>query len=523
MISDENDPESSAGLGDSVDEAPEHVVETLEEHVVETLEEPKRKLDMTVAINETGPCKKHVKIAIARDEIDRQFEESLTDLRKDAVVPGFRPGRAPKQLVIKRFKKEVSNQVKSKLLMAALQQIDDDYKLDPITQPRLDVEAIELPEKGPMNFELDVEVRPQFDLPNYKGFKIRRPIIQFSERDVDINLNRVLEEYAELAPKLDGAAEIGDDIVADLVFRRRDGQLIGEVKEVEFRLQPELRFQNGSVPGMGAGLKGARPGDVREVAAKLGSAVEDPSLRGETVTLQVKVQDLKYLRLPDVTPEFVEAIGFTSAGELREWVRGALNRKVDAEQRRAVRRQLVDLLLRQSPFDLPTDLVSREEKNTIARLVDQLKREGMTDKEIKAHSAEIRANAHETTLASLKELLILYKIADAEGITVEEADVEIELQAMAAQAGESVRRVRARMEKEGGGESLTTQILEQKVIRRILEYSQVEDVPVAAGAQAPEVETADFALIPASASSAKEGAARMTEQTESAREASEVD
>ena len=95
------------------------------------------------------------------------------DFGKDVAVPGFRPGRAPRQLVIKRFKKQVSEQVKSSLLMASLEQLDEDYELNPITQPKLDVAAIELPEDGPMNFEIDVEVRPEFALPEYKGLALQ--------------------------------------------------------------------------------------------------------------------------------------------------------------------------------------------------------------------------------------------------------------------------------------------------------------------------------------------------------------
>ena len=90
-------------------------------------------------------------------------------------MPGFRPGRAPRQLVIKRFKKQVSEQVKSSLLMASLEQLDEDYELDPITQPQLDVAAIELPEDGPMNFEIDVEVRPQFDPAGLPGPHLEAP------------------------------------------------------------------------------------------------------------------------------------------------------------------------------------------------------------------------------------------------------------------------------------------------------------------------------------------------------------
>ena len=133
---------------------------------------------MAVEITDAGPCKKHIKVSIPRSEIELQYTESLENLRKEAVVPGFRPGKAPRQLVVKRFRKQVSEQVKSKLLMSSLEQLDQDYKLEPITQPQLDVAAIELPDDGPMNFEMDVEVRPQFTLPELQG-----PVTEATRQD----------------------------------------------------------------------------------------------------------------------------------------------------------------------------------------------------------------------------------------------------------------------------------------------------------------------------------------------------
>ena len=97
-------------------------------------------------------------------------------MKREAAVPGFRPGRAPKTLVEKRFRKQVAEQVKSSLLMACLEQLDEDYKLNPISQPHLDLEAIELPDDGPMRFEMDVEVRPDFALPAYKALTVKRPV-----------------------------------------------------------------------------------------------------------------------------------------------------------------------------------------------------------------------------------------------------------------------------------------------------------------------------------------------------------
>ena len=166
--------------------------------------------------------------------------------------------------------------------MSSLEQIDEDYKLEPITQPRLDVDAIEIPEKGPMNFEMDVEVRPQFDVPNYKGLKVKRPVAELTEKHVDEQLTRFLEGHGQIVPKLEGAAELGDYLTADLAFLRPDGQPLNEFKEVQFRLQPEIRFQDGAI----ADIEPRSWGPSRETRARSrpssGSAVVDPGLRGAT-------------------------------------------------------------------------------------------------------------------------------------------------------------------------------------------------------------------------------------------------
>jgi trigger factor len=457
--------------------------------------EAKKKLEIDVQIQDIGPCKKHLKVTVPRPEIERQFEESLGSFQRDAQVPGFRPGRAPRQLVERRFRKEVAGQVKSSLLMASLEQIDADYQLNPITQPKLDVEAIVLPDEGPMTFEMDVEVRPEFQVVDYQGLKVKRPQKTIGEQDVEAQLGRFLERHAQIVPKLEGAAEIGDYLTADLTFFRPDGSHLNEVKEIQFRLQPELRFQDGQIPGIGAALQGIKPGEARDVDARLGSAVADPSLRGQTVRVRVLVHDLKKLRMPEVNPQFLATIGFESIGELRDAVRDALKRRYEAQQKQAVRRQILDHLIAATPFDLPSDLVSRQEKSTTSRLVGELRQEGFSDSDIRAREAEIRANAHEMTLRSLKEFFILARIADAEGIKVEDEDLELEIEALAARTDESVRRIRARVEKEGLGDALATQILERKALDHILKTVEIEDVPLDEPERA--VETVDQTATPA--------------------------
>ena len=134
-------------------------------------------------------------------------------------------------------------------------------------------------------------------------------------------------------PKLEGGAEIGDFITADLRFHR-DGQVLNEAKEIQFRLQPELRFQDGSVPDLAEALAGVKPGESREAEAKIGSGSADPNLRGQTIRVTFQVHDLKQLRLPEVDAAFLSTIGFDSADELREALREVLERRLKSSSGR---------------------------------------------------------------------------------------------------------------------------------------------------------------------------------------------
>lgn len=437
--------------------------------------EPKRKIELEVDIQDAGPCKKHLVISIPSAEVDRHFAETLKDMSKDAQVPGFRQGRAPRKLVEKRYRKEVSGQVKSVLLLACMEQLDSDYKLNPITQPNLDLETIKLIEGEPLRFELDVEVHPDFPLPDYKALSVKRPVKKISEADIDAQLLSFLERYAKIVPKTNAGAELGDFITADLSFHK-DGVMFNEARELEFRLQPELRFQDGHIPDLSGSLLGCKPGDVRSAEAKIGMSSPDHALRGQTIEVTFRIKDLKQMRLPEVNQEFLNTIGFDTEAELREGLKGVLERRFAYLQQQSMRRQIVDQLIERTAFDLPAELVTRQERSTLRRQIEELRQSGLSDSQIRAREAEIRANAHERTLRGLKEFFLLSKIAEAEDVKVDEADIDAEIVALAARSNESARRIRARIEREGLAEGLAEQILERKTIERILEFITIEEV-----------------------------------------------
>src|SRR5256885_650812 len=173
------------------------------------------KLKQTVEISDVGPCKKHVKITVEREAIDERFKEKFDELLKDrtAAVPGFRPGKAPRKYIERKFKPTVTEDVRREVLMASLQQLAEDSNISPLAPPELEPEQLEIPDEGPFVYEFDVEVRPEFDLPEYKGMKIKKPVRKYTDADIQAALRRLLERQGALVPKVGTAVKLRRDSV----------------------------------------------------------------------------------------------------------------------------------------------------------------------------------------------------------------------------------------------------------------------------------------------------------------------
>src|SRR5262245_37521070 len=185
-------------------------------------EAEKTKLSQQVQIQDIGPCKKHIKVTIDRGDIDKLLDKKYSELVVDANVSGFRPGKAPRKIIERRFKKDVTDQVKGEVLLQSLEQLAEEHDVAPLSAPNIDPSKIVLPDKDSMVYEFDVEVRPQFDLPNYKGLKLKKPVKKFTDDDVGREERRLLEPYGQLVPKegKDARVEIGDYVIADLMIKQ---------------------------------------------------------------------------------------------------------------------------------------------------------------------------------------------------------------------------------------------------------------------------------------------------------------
>ena len=454
-----------------------------------TGDEEKERLQLTVDVASPSACQRHVTVSVDRSDIERYFNDAFSEMMPTAAVPGFRPGRAPRKLVENRFRKEVSEKVKSSLLMDSLSQVSDEQKLAAISEPDLDLEAVDLPDDGPLTFEFDLEVRPEFDVPDWKGLSVARPVREFDDRDVDRRLEKILARYGTLVP-YEGKAEPGDYLSLN-ICATHEGEELASTEEEVVRLASVLSLRDGNVEGFDKLMHQVAAGDVREAEVQLTAEAPNKELRGKRVQLRLEVLEVKKLEAPKLTPEFLQEMGdFNSEEELRSAIRNDLERQLGYHQAQQIRRQITSALTASAEWELPPGLLERQSARELDRTTLELRRNGFSDAEIRARENELRQNIAASTATALKEHFILERIAEEENIEADNQDYDAEVRLIAAQSGESPRRVRARVEKEGLTDALRNQIIERKVVELVRTHARFQDKPFQPDDR--DVEAVDF-------------------------------
>ncbi len=432
-------------------------------------------LQLDVQIDKPSACQRHITVTVAREDIDRYLDEAFSDMMGAAAVPGFRAGRAPRKLIEARYRDDVADQIKGTLLMDCMAQINEEHKLSAISEPDIDLEAVELPAEGPFTFEFDLEVRPDFKLPQWKGLKVERPMREFDDADVQRQLQRMLANQGRRVPSSQPAEE-GDYLTCHITVSH-EGRRVREAQEESFALRPVLSFRDGKIEQFDKLMQGVTAGQTRETKLKVSQDAANPDLAGQEVAVSFEVLDVKKFELPEMTADHLLELGeFDSEGDLRDAVKDQLERQLHYAQQQRARQQITQLLTEAADWDLPPELLKRQSSRELERIVLELRRSGFTDDMIRAHVNELRQNSRENTARALREHFILERIAEEEEIDALPDDYDQEIALIAVQGGESPRRVRARIEKQGLMDALRNQIIERKVVEKVLEHAKFKDV-----------------------------------------------
>jgi trigger factor len=414
-------------------------------------------------------------VEVPAQETKPVLDLAYRHLSEQVSVPGFRKGKVPRRIIDSQVGRaavlqEFLDHALPTFYLGAVRE----HSLAPITDPEFDDVEVADVETAGLRFAATVEVRPRVELAkeDYKGIRIDRPPGEVSEREVDEQLDRLRERFAELEA-IGRPARRGDYVVADI----RASVHGEEVPEVSGQGVLYEVGSGGLVPELDAELEGARPGGIHKLNASLPEQFGERA--GQEVTFSVLVKEVKAKKLPALDDGFAKtASEFDTLDELREDVRaklGALKEaQADAQLREEALRALAATV---EDVELPDRLVDAETESRVESARRRAERQGVSLEQF-LEAAEIeeltfRSDARAHAIRAIRADLVLEAVARSEGIRVSDEDLDGVVKALAQDVGRSPKEVRRSLETSGQMTSLAGDIIRDRALNLVVEHAEV--------------------------------------------------
>jgi len=419
---------------------------------------------MKVTVEDVSTVKKKLHIQVLPDAIATERKKALADVAKKARIPGFRPGKAPKNVVERHYAAEIQSEVMNKLISDSYLQALKENDLSPVDMPNI-TNISPLETDAPLNFTAVVEVRPRIDLGTYEGIEVKETPVTASSEELNQTIDRLREMYANLAPVEGQALDKGHTAIIDFEGFR-DGKSIEGAKAQDHH----LAIGEGSlIPGFEEQIAGMNKGETREINVTFPADYNNKDLAGKDAKFTVTLKEIKKKVLPELNDEFAKDIGnHATVDELKARIKEDIEIRKKNEQSSAQREELLGKLVDAHTFDVPLGMVDRELTAMARHQLTRMARQGI-DVQKAFDIAKFRLENRDLAVKRVKGTLILDVIGDKEKIEVSDAEVNAAMAAMARSAGKKLEEVKQYYEaQEGGTDNLRASLVEEKTLSLLL-------------------------------------------------------
>jgi len=438
--------------------------------------ETEEKLACTVNVDDCGPWKKKISVDISRKQIDKELDKQYGELRYSAQIPGFRKGRAPRRLIEKRYGEDIGDQTKLRLLAQAFEQIEEGQDFEVLGEPDFDPEKIELPKEGDFHFEYEVEVKPEFELPQLEGVRIEKPLFEVTDERVDETLDQLLKRQGRIEEITETPTEETDVITADVTMKAEG---VEETVQEETRCFVRTRnLLQVPIEEDENWLIGVKIGDTKTCSATVPEDYEKEEFREKKVEFEVKVKSIRRLIPAEMNEEFFQRLGVSDEQELKKHIEDDLEQQADREIRNQMSQQVYRYLDEAVDFELPVGVATRHADRALQQQYFRLLQQGVPQEQITQNMEQLRASSTSESQRQLKMSFILEKASEELGIEVFDSEVNAAVAQAAAQYGRRPERMREEMQREGRLEQIKDQLRNEKAVDRILEMAEIVDAPL---------------------------------------------
>jgi trigger factor len=382
---------------------------------------------VNIELKDLSETRKNLVVSFDQSEVEGEYQAVIGEFSRQTRLPGFRPGKAPAAMILKRFAKEITDEFKNKIVNKAYRSGLEQAKLDIISVINVEQGAIEPNLSSAITFTLDV--RPAITLPDYAGLPTEIQPVEPAETEVDAVVVNLRTERADFKVA-DRAAQKGDYV--KLAYEGRvegkpilelapDKQIYGKVPQT----WEEVEGQEGVIPGLGAQLAGVKAGDKKDVTVTFPAGFSPvPALGGKSAVYAVEIQEVRERVLPPLGTEFFKSQQVDSLEALHTKIRNDLKLRKGYENHAAQRDQVRNALAARANFSVPESLVEGETQNMLRQFISENMRRGVPQEQFEKDKKQLYEGARKAAASRVKVQLILAKIAEQEKITVADQDID---------------------------------------------------------------------------------------------------
>lgn len=414
-------------------------------------------------------CMTLFEIEVPKETIDKAFEEAYNEITKVASIPGFRAGKVPNDLVRKYFAKEVKKDVMDHVIPYAYQKAVEEHKIDPIGLPEITDLVFE--EGKNMSFKAKVVTRPKFKIKNYKGVQVDKKKAIVKDEDIKKALDNLREYSAKYISVEDRPIQWEDYVVSDLECFV-DGKEAHKKRESLWLLMDKESLLSGLTEKM----VGMNKGEERDVEVDVPGKYPDKNLAGKKAKYHVKVKEIKSRRLPDIDDCLAKDLGKENLEQLNKEIAGELEKKMKMDSEIAMENQLLDKLIEENNFLVPSTLVKKQIQLMTKNAKAKLTQKGFKEEELDKKDEEFAGRFKDDAIRQIRLLFILDRVAKDEGIESGEKDLRNAYKSISLQTGKSEEEVKKYYEKENLIDNLLERVREEKTIEFLIKNAKINEV-----------------------------------------------
>jgi trigger factor len=409
-----------------------------------------------------------LQIELPPEEVSKEWDAIANSFARFAKIPGYRPGKAPRAVIEKRFRKEIQDELTKKLVSKSYHEAIEQEKLR--VASLANIEDVQLGEDKSMRFRATVVTAPEFELPEYKNIPVQLPDTNVFESEIDLAIERLRDQSADFVDVPERGLEMGDFAVIDFEGSS-DGKPISEiVPQASKNLHGGKKFwlrlaSDNFLPKFCEQMIGQRSGETRAVTVDFATDFPVKELAAKQANYNVTVREIKQKVLPASDDVFAAKLSpGKTIDDLRKLIEHDLAHEKEHERERAKEGQVVKSLHQRVQFELPPALLKSETRRILGELVQRNRERGVTDEMLKEKEKELIESAAGLAAHRLKTNFILHRIAERENIKVSRDDINARLREEAARYNVPVEKMRKELQEHDALDTFAEQILLGKTL-----------------------------------------------------------